>query len=402
MSKYDKLDLEELYELAAVKATPGIVQAIVSKEDFSSFKHPYWDIICKTPGKPGPPISVDYRPVDILVIQNNLPFPEKYKKSGQLTAIYERQIRSMVDASIGFTSLMKTPAVPFRTPKGKVSSTYTITHARPYLPYLLEEIRRRKPKVLVSLDTNVTKLLGLAKSNGGNKGNRGEIHISPLVGLPVVITLNPRFLNMIRQQASGGTWGDDYYSVIKRDMEKAVQLLEVKKPALEDAVKEVASRIHVCESIEDVRYWTDIMCKLPAGQFTSWDLETTSLDPWSDDARILTSQVGMRIDGEILNIVIPLWHKDNKGYDPQEAFDIHRSYLERDSAKVGHNITFDIVFLAVTTGVRLKGTIVCTLLALHSMDSGITGCYGLKTAVWDHLPWSGLGGYEDLLEWSGS
>ena len=69
----------------------------------------------------------------------------------------------------------------------------------------------------------------------------------------------------------------------------------------------------------------------------------------------------------------------------------------RDSCKVGHNITFDICFLAATTGVRLKGTILDTLLALHSLDSGIKGCYGLKPAVWDYLPDSGLGGYEDLL-----
>jgi hypothetical protein len=38
-----------------------------------------------------------------------------------------------------------------------------------------------------------------------------------------------------------------------------------------------------------------------------------------------------------------------------------------------------------------------TLLVLHSLDSGAQGTYSLKTAVWDIVPWTGLGGYEDLL-----
>jgi hypothetical protein len=37
------------------------------------------------------------------------------------------------------------------------------------------------------------------------------------------------------------------------------------------------------------------------------------------------------------------------------------------------------------------------MLMLHAMDSGIQGCYSLKTAIWDWAPEMGLGGYEELL-----
>ena len=207
---------------------------------------------------------------------------------------------------------------------------------------------------------------------------------------------------MIRQNSSGAFWGDEYTSVVRRDLRKALDISnnELHIPDLRDTVNTARSdQIIVCESIEDVRYWTDVLLNLSPTSITSWDLETTSLDPWSSDARILTSQTGhRREDGKVQAIVIPLWHKDNDFYDPEEAFNIHKEYLLRECTKVGHNIMFDICFLAVTTGVRLAGESLCTLLALHSLNSGIKGCYGLKAAVWDYLPDSGFGGYEELLE----
>lgn len=406
MSKIANMDLEDLYDLIEEKgkATPAVMKALWEKEDFSTYDNDYWSSVCTTPNKHPSQIPMETDEVDVLIIQAHMPFDDKRRTSGYLNHLFKRQMLALLPGvSCDLTSIMKVPPRPYRASNGKMSNKYTSTHIKPYLPYLLHEISVRKPKVIISLDTETTKLLGLKKSNGGNKGNRGEVHISPLLDIPVVITLHMRYTNMIRQQASGGMWGDDYYSVIERDFQKAIRLLDgMELKPLEQAVMEVSERVHVCRSLEDVREWTDVLLNAEPNQFTSWDLETTSLDPWAEDARILTSQVGIRIDGEIVNIVIPLWHKDNIWYDADEAFEIHKQYLLRDSAKVGHNITFDITYLAVTTGVRLQGTIIDTLLALHSMDSGISGCYSLKTAVWDHLLETGLGGYEDLLTWEPS
>lgn len=412
MFKASKATLKECYDQidSLGKTVPSIVKRIQELEDFSQYSRDYINKVCRTPG-----MSVNLQPMitdecDVLIIQNHIPFPEKYKRGVQLDFSHRSQLRSMMpsDAEFGFTSLVKGSPDIFKHPKnGSPQNKFTSTHMKGWLPYLLHEIHVTKPKVLVLTSTELVKMFGLKMSN---TNNRGEVHISPLVDLPVVITLHPKVLNMIRQTSSGGMWGDDYYSVIKRDILKASDLVNgrIELKDLNDAVDEAKSEsITICRTIEDVRYWTDFLLKLPANAFTSWDLETNSLDPWfrglnrfgvPDQARILTSQVGYRRpDGTVHSIVIPLWHRDNNAYDPDEAFEIHKEYLLRDSCKVGHNISFDICFLEATTGIRLVGTILDTMLALHSKDSGIKGCYGLKAAVWDYLINTGLGGYEDLL-----
>lgn len=416
MARLQDTPLDELYKRveAGTKApTAAMLKAIWAKEDFTEYGDDYWNLVCKHPGKSQNKLPMVNEQADILFIQNHMPFPEYMswggvKRGSELDYMHRRQLESMVpgDISYTFTSLVKVAPEPFRDKNGKQTFKYTNTHMKPYWPYLLEEIERVQPKVIVSLNTEVTKLLGIKKANGGKGGgNRGEIHMSDL-GIPVVLTMHPRSMNMIRQQASGGMWGDDYFAVVQRDIEKAAQLIrgDLVIQDIEEVIARVAEeQIHVCRSIEEVRHWHDIIMQLPPSVFTSWDLETTSLDPWSEDARILTSQVGWRrADGKIQAVVFPFWHRMNDFFDPDEAFEIHKEYLLRESAKVGHNLTFDIVFLAVTTGIRLVGDpIIDTLLALHSKDSGISGCYGLKTAVWDYIPDSGLGGYEELLQWDG-
>lgn len=408
-----KASLEECYERIEElgKTTPSIVKRIVDLEDFSEYSREYVANVCRTPKTRFPLSPMISDEVDVLVLQNHIPFPEKWKKGVELNYMHKRQLESMMPSDISWevTSLVKFAPSFFNHPKtGKVQAKFTATQMKGWLPYLIEEINRVKPKVLVVTSTELCKLLDLKMSN---TNNRGEVHVSPLLGIPVVITLHPKVLNMIRQTSSGGMWGDDYYSVIKRDLEKASDLVNgrLQLKDLRDTLDEVIeNQVTVCKSIDDVKYWTDFLVSLPPKQFTSWDLETNSLDPWyrginrlgeEDQARILTSQVGYRReDGTVHSIVIPLWHRDNKAYDPDEAFEIHKAYLLRDSCKVGHNITFDICFAAAAHGVRLQGTIIDTLLALHSLDSGIKGCYGLKAAVWDYLTDSGLGGYEDLLK----
>ncbi|CAL9977783.1 DNA polymerase [Vibrio phage D148] len=410
-----KATLEECYEQIRTlgKATPSIIKRIEALEDFSEYDDDYVKLVCRTPGLMYPlqPMLTETDECEVLVIQNHIPFPEKWKRGVELNYMHQNQLRSMMPSDITFevTSLVKfSPQLFNHAKNGKVQNKFTATQMKGWLPYLLEEINRVKPKVIVAMSSEVVKLLGLKMSN---TNNRGEVHISPVCGLPVVITLHPKVLNMIRQNASGGMWGDDYYSVIQRDLWKASDLVNERLSLIDinDAIRNAQeTQITVCQSIEEVREWSELLMSLPPKQFTSWDLETNNLDPWwrgtnrlgqEDHARILTSQVGYRReDGSVHAIVFPLWHRDNVYYDPDEAFEIHKTYLLRDSGKVGHNITFDICFLAATTGVRLQGTILDTLLALHSLDSGIKGCYGLKAAVWDYLLPSGFGGYEGLLE----
>lgn len=404
-----KATLEQCYEQirSAGKATPSVIKRIQALEDFSEYDVDYVSLVCRTPGVTWPLLDMVDERAEVLVIQSHLPFPEKWKRGVELNYMHQRQLGSMMPSDVSFetTSLVKfIPQFFNHATNGKQQNKFTSTQMKHWMPYVLEEIDRVKPKVIVSLSPDVTKLLGLTSS-------RGEVEISPICGIPVVTTMHPKFLNMIRQNASGGMWGDDYYAVIQRDLWKASDLVNerIELRDLQDAIEDAAeTQITICTSIEEVKYWSEFLVNLPPKQFTSWDLETNSLDPWwrgqnrfgeDDRARIITSQVGYRRpDGKVHAIVFPLWHRDNDYYDPDEAFEYHKSYLLRDSCKVGHNVTFDICFLAETTGIRLAGTTLDTLLALHSLDSGIKGCYGLKVAVWDYLLPSGLGGYEDLLK----
>ena len=403
--------LEECYEQIRElgKANPSVVKRVQDLEDFSSFSKDYIELVCRTPNTVMPRASdMKTDECEVLILQNHIPFPEKWKNGHQLNYMHKNQFESMMPSDVNFNilNLVKFPPSLFNHPTNRsVQNKFTSTQMKNWLPYMLHEIDVAKPKVLVATSTEIVKLLGLKMSN---TNNRGEVHISPVVGLPVIITLHVKVLNMIRQTATGGMWGDDYYSVIRNDLWKASHLVNgrVQLRDLDEALADV--NVTVCESIEDVKHWTDFLTALPPKQFTSWDLETNSLDPWfrglnrfgeEDHARILTSQVGYRkADGTVHAIVFPLWHRDNHGYDPDEAFEIHKKYLLRDSCKVGHHVSFDICFLAGAHGVRLRGTILDTMLAIHSLDSGIKGCFGLKAAVWDYLLPSGLGGYEDVLK----
>ena len=135
--------------------------------------------------------------VDVLVIQNHIPFQEKWKRGVELDYMHRRQLDSMMpsDVTWGSTNLVKFAPSLFNHPKnGKLMNKFTATQIKGWMPYLLEEISRVKPKVVVATSTELVKLLGLKMSN---TNNRGEIHISPVIGLPVIITLHPKVLNMI-------------------------------------------------------------------------------------------------------------------------------------------------------------------------------------------------------------
>ena len=270
-------------------------------------------------------------------------------------------------------------------------------------PYLYEQIRQARPRVIVSTSSVATKVLGLKKSN---YNNRGEFHLTDIPGLdyqvPVVMTLHASVLVMIRQNASGKMYGPDFFSVIRRDFQKACDLANQKYAAgdVRLAIQQLKARgaIQYCKNMDDVKkYYNEIMA-LPENAVFSWDTETTSLDPWSADARLLCSQFGWRRpDGSLIGVSFPLWHKDNP-MDPNVIWDYVVDILMRPNPKVGHNVKFDIVFTEVTTGIRPVNVCFDTLLCAHSINSGNQGNYSLKAAIWDWTPELGLGGYEDLLD----
>jgi uracil-DNA glycosylase family 4 len=394
--KLADMALNDLY--AKPKITSTVEAVIHVKEDFSKISPTYCEKVCKLKCKQYESVFLAKKEVDILIIQDHAAPDGKWDKfEGQQEKLMQDIIFHLCKAA-GFgnltyrmVDLLKCSPTEADFPNGKAPTATTLMKCR---PYLWQEIESCKPKVIISLATAVTKALGYKKHS--NTGNRGEYVDN------VVITIHPRALTMIRQNASGAFWGQELYGVILRDFKKAAAMVrgELKPPKLEDAVKFYReNRIRVAESIEDVKKYVDTVQSLPPNSIISFDTETTSLDGLSEDARLLTIQFGFRdpVDKEVKAVVIPLWHRCNTAYDAGEAWELVKPILESDRAKCGHNSKFDILYIWFTTGVRVKNVAFDTLLVLHSLDSGAQGTFGLKAATWDIVPWTGLGGYENSL-----
>jgi hypothetical protein len=404
-TKIQDLSLDELYEQE--KITPTVLKAILAKEDFSEIRPRYCEKVCKLPCSMKRPLIADQNtdPADVIIIQDHRAGPDGWKTAGQVNQLQQQQIAAMSRLAFGrdvhfkVLNLVKCPNLD-GDDRAKLTATQMLTCA----PYLWEEIRQTNPKAIVSMSTEVTKALGLAKKS--NYKNRGEFYHAVIPGMeepiPAVLTLHAKVLNMLRQNASGQMYGADYTSVIINDLAKVRLIMDgkVQVGGLEQNLDRIiADQVFVTTSLDQVKDAMEDILRLPPNQIISWDLETTGLDPWAEDARILTSQFGYRrADGKVQAIVVPLWHKDQKYYDPAEAWEFIKPVLLSQRAKVGHNVKFDILYCTITTGVRPQGRIFDTMFMLHSLNSGIQGNYGLKAAMWDHVPHLGIGGYEELLD----
>jgi DNA polymerase I-like protein with 3'-5' exonuclease and polymerase domains len=206
---------------------------------------------------------------------------------------------------------------------------------------------------------------------------------------------------MIRQNASGAFWSSDFHNVIVRDFEKA-RLIAKGELTVKDLLESVKfyseNRVKIAKSLKDIDSFVNEINALPENMIISFDTETTSLDPMVKHAKLLCIQFGWRQPGvgEVAR-VIHLWHRENNSFDPQKAWDKLVPLLTGNRMKCGHNGKFDILYIYFTTGTRVKNLAFDTMLAMHSLDSGTQGCYGLKVAVTDLLPHTGLSGYEGLL-----
>ena len=411
MAKLTDLSLDDLYSR---KITSSVEAVIQFKDDFSKKSDRWCEQVCKLNCK-SPPVPnriVPTEHVDVLIIQDHRAFDEpKFRKSG---IDIEKKHRQIIDhiAKIALkgadrtnlryavTELLRCQITAADVKKGKAPTDTVLSKCR---PYLFKEIELRKPKVIISLSNSVTKVLTKETSKlTSNYTARGEI-TTTADGIPVVIAAHPRILLMLRQNSSGQMWGPDFYRVVCNDFLKAAKLVrgDLVVRDLDEAIEEAKKQIHVARSMNDVKaFVSELMDAGLEGKVLSYDLETTSLDPYESDARILTAQFGYRPeeDGPIKAIVFPLWHRANKGYDPQEAWLHITPLLTHDEiSKIGHNIKFDIIYTAVTTGIRIRNVLFDTLLLLHGLNSGLQGMYGLKKAVHDWIPELGLGGYEDKL-----
>ena len=401
VNKLDALSLDELYAKVgeAGKMLPSLRKVIIAKEDFTQVQPKFCATACGLYPSSRRPKQVQLQSsyADIAIVQDHNALAQMYKSSEQMEAIYRDIIGFLAMKhfqGLRHTVLNSLKCLPQESDlRGQ---TVSVTKVKGCSPYLHQELRQIQPKAIIVITTNSLGVLGLKKSCSGN---RGEFHNSEFG--PVVITLHPKALTMIRQNASGKEWGPDYLEVLDRDFAKAARIArgDLKIVSLDDALREASTRIRIARSIEDVHEMMNILNSLDQNKVISFDLETTSLDAWAPNAKILTAQFGYTEPetGIIKALVFPLWHRENKFYSAEEAWAPIGAFLLSTRPKVGHNIKFDIIYTFVTTGIRVVGAVFDTLLLLHAINSGLKNNYSLKKGVWDFLPETGLGGYEDKL-----
>jgi len=399
MARIQTLTIEELYGRVKEvgKATPSVLSAIQSKEDFSSISRPYCEIVCKAHAYKFPEDAyVDHEKADVVILVGEKSKDERFKSGSQIDDIYERILDHMMSHYCPGLSYKIVYGLKCRPPAHQ-TKPLTLTATKPCFSYAQYEIQSADPKVIVATSTSCLKGLGLPLSV---KNNLSEIH--SWEGIPVVVTLHPKVTTMIRQSASGAFWGDDFYTLISRDFKKAkdIALGILVKVDPRAAIKHLVDteQIKVLRNISDVKTICTRLAELPESKVISWDTETTGLDPWASDAKFLCMQFGHRLaNGLCKAYVIPLWHRGNIWVDPDEAWVYVKRVLESPVCKVGHHGKFDLKYTRVVQKTFVRNYLFDTLYANHSLCSGLQGTYGLKKAVWDWIPESGLGGYEDLL-----
>jgi uracil-DNA glycosylase family 4 len=396
------------------KVSPSLEKAIRihPQSDFSRIDPRYCKVICKLCEKDPHATESSFlrKEVDVLFIQDHRSVPTKYENGrgfvnrdepvhwGILNFLTQKAGYDKDKISWEMTSLLRCKPTHTDFPGGKPP---TETKMGKCSPYLLEEIRRVKPKVIVTLGTASTKALGL--KGVSNSGNRGHIVFSEQFGIPVIASLHPRILSYIRQNArgAGGFWGPDYFNVLLRDVLKAKRiaqgLLEVSPTSLTEAVERYRKVIRITRSLDEVRALVAELYALPEDLVVSFDTETTGVDPLAEGFKLLTIQFGWLTAEGLVAVVVPLWHRANTEYPGERAWALLRPWIESNRPKVGHNSKFDVLAIYWGTMTRVRGLSHDTLLMMHSLESGTQGCYSLKTAIWDRLPELGLGGYEDLL-----
>lgn len=404
MAKLSEMSLPELYDR---KVTATVEKVILKKEDFTRRAPGWCDKVCKLKVKSFlTDDKLTSEPVDVLIIQDFSAFGDRFKSGESIERSHRKIIEHLATEafkvegvesrlhSFDVITMLKCPLAPEDIKKGKQPTDTILSKCK---PYFLTEIALRKPKVIISLSTSVTKAMGFKQSNARDCGD-----ILSYEGIPVILTLHPRVLLMLRQNASGVAWGPDFFSIIANDFNKAAQVLRkenpLKTPDLDAAIKEAKTRIHIARSEKQALK----MCEQirNAGAIMSFDTETTGLDPFDEKAKIILMQFGFRDKqtGLINAYVFPMWHRANVWYNPDDIWpNIRDILLDGDLKKVGHNMKFDMLYTEVTLGVRIQGVMFDTMLLMHSINSGLQGMYGLKRAVGNWLAHSGLQGYEDKL-----
>lgn len=146
------------------------------------------------------------------------------------------------------------------------------------------------------------------------------------------------------------------------------------------------------ETVADVQ--EEIERMLNEAEIISFDLETTGLDAFAEDSKIICISL---TDKTHYGVAIPLFHKDTPFTkdELQVVIELIRKLLESDIPKVAHNGKFDIKWLLHCLNIDVKEFTFDTMLAHYIGISEEPGTQGLKSQAWE---FTDMGGYDNSLD----
>jgi len=223
------------------------------------------------------------------------------------------------------------------------NATPTRLNVRACSDFLAKEIDKVQPKLILGLGN--TALLALTRRSGITK-HRGKLYSAQ--GIPVICTFHP----------AAALRSAGYLHPIRADLQAAARRLNGGS-TLRTRTVLVTNKVHLKSLIR----------VLERADTIAFDLETSGLHEWADDAAIVTLGVSW---GEGRSAVIPLWHS----CIPQDQFAANwittvlhelKPVLEDKTKKyVAHNGKFDCKWLA-RFGVYVPLTF-DTMIAAHLLD----------------------------------
>lgn len=250
-----------------------------------------------------------------------------------------------------------------------VCKCMTYKHADPKVgeikscvPMLRREIELVKPNLVLLLGNTPLKEF---HGKSGITALRGIEFVSEKYGVKCLATFHPA--NIVR-----GDKAKEPY--IRRDINKAVRLMESSEITAFDEPK-----IYRVNTVEEVRWLKD---ELLAAEEVAFDLETSSLNMFDEDAHVLMISFAWAWDKAAY---VVLDHPENKLEDDtwDEIVEILEEFFLSDVPKIGHNIKFDIKWLRAVLEIQVNGPLFDTMLAHYATNELIP--HGLKLLSADYL-----------------
>lgn len=244
------------------------------------------------------------------------------------------------------------------------------------LPSFEEELAEVDPDIIIPMGkASLKKLIGkntLTKLRG--KAQTVEVLGRERIILPMIHPINTKTKPIYKEYTLKDL--DTLASLYENGMPELINTDYRFPDSLEEALKE----------IEDFKENSEVL---------SFDLETTSLNPFEKDSKIICISLSNK---PTTGVAIPIYHKENPMSEKEIKVLIQslKELLETpDIIKVAHNGKFDIKWLEVTLGIEVKNFSFDTQLAHYLAVSEEQGTQGLKSLAWE---FTDMGGYDNSLD----